>query len=103
VRVLISIEPPSATAIPFARATAAGRSVPCITVEARPICCHLHLQPREQTMNDRDHLEAVCLEAVCVELRDEELAEVSGGAIYMNFDGVEPQVTTEGFRNWIEL
>jgi hypothetical protein len=30
-------------------------------------------------MNDRDHLEAVCVEAVCVELRDEELAEVSGG------------------------
>jgi hypothetical protein len=30
-------------------------------------------------MNDRDQLEAVCLEEVCVELRDEELAEVSGG------------------------
>ena len=36
-------------------------------------------------MNDRDHLEAVCVEAVRVEavrveLRDEELAEVSGGS-----------------------
>ena len=32
-------------------------------------------------MKDRDHLEAVCVEAVCVELRDEELAEVSGGGL----------------------
>jgi hypothetical protein len=31
-------------------------------------------------MNDRDHLEAVRVEAACVELRDEELAEVSGGS-----------------------
>jgi hypothetical protein len=33
----------------------------------------------EQIMSDRDHLEAVCVEAACVELRGEELAEVSGG------------------------
>ena len=40
----------------------------------------LHDQLAEElTMNDHDHLEAVCVEAVRVELRDEELAEVSGG------------------------
>jgi hypothetical protein len=36
----------------------------------------------KQTMNDRDHLEAVRVEAVRVELRDEELAKVSGGNIF---------------------
>jgi hypothetical protein len=83
------------------------RSVLCITVEARPVCCHPHARsPEELTMNDRDHFEAVCVEAVfaekvfgetvfvdavfveavfgkavCEELRDGELAEVSGGGI----------------------
>ena len=51
-------------------------------------------------MNDRDHLEAVRVEAVRVELRDEELVEVSGGLFGFNVrpqpSGPSPSVTVNG-------
>ncbi len=36
-------------------------------------------------------------------LTDEELAAVSAGALYMNFDEIKGEVTTNGFKDWIEL
>ena len=38
-----------------------------------------------------------------VELTEEELKPASGGAIYMKWDGIGGQVTTQGFDKWIEL
>jgi hypothetical protein len=36
-------------------------------------------------------------------LADSELDAVSGAAIYMRSDGIDGQVTTQGFDRWIEL
>jgi len=36
-------------------------------------------------------------------LADSELDAVSGAAIYMRWDGIDGQVTTQGFDRWIEL
>jgi len=38
-----------------------------------------------------------------VELSEEELKRVSGGAIYMKFPGTDGEVTTQGHEKWIEL
>ena len=38
-----------------------------------------------------------------VELTEDELKAASGGAIYMNFGGIDGDVTTQGFEKWIEL
>ena len=38
-----------------------------------------------------------------VELTEDELNAASGGAIYMKFDNIDGQVTTEGHEKWIEL
>ena len=37
------------------------------------------------------------------ELRDNELALVSGGALYTHFDQLEGGITTNGFSSWTEL
>ncbi len=36
-------------------------------------------------------------------LTDEELAAVSAGAIYMNFDDTKGEASTNDFKQWIEL
>ena len=38
-----------------------------------------------------------------VELTEEELKRVSGGAIYLKYGDVKGQTTTNGFKDWIEL
>ena len=38
-----------------------------------------------------------------VELTEDELNDASGGAIYMNWEGIDGQVTTQGYEKWIEL
>jgi hypothetical protein len=37
------------------------------------------------------------------ELRDDELALVSGGALYTHLDQLEGAITTNGFSSWTEL
>lgn len=37
-----------------------------------------------------------------VELSEEELKRVSGGAIYQKWEGIDGAVTTQGFEKWIE-
>jgi len=37
-----------------------------------------------------------------VELSEEELKRVSGGAIYMKIGGIGGEVTTQGHEKWIE-
>ena len=41
-------------------------------------------------------------EAEISELPDEESAVVSAGTIYLKTDGLDGQVTTEGFNQWID-
>ncbi len=38
-----------------------------------------------------------------IELTEEELKRVAGGAIYMKYDGIVGAVTTQGHEKWIEL
>ncbi len=38
-----------------------------------------------------------------IELSEEELKRVSGGAIYMKYEGIAGEATTAGHEKWIEL